>query len=493
MHLPIEHIKESLHYLFTEGLIVLGIVVVLFLDMFQATRRNTLFIGVTAAILLIATAGLINQLSCRCNLKDVHFMNEMLQQNGAILFAKLLLLIGSGIAMAFIQLSPSSEWLRNRGETYILFLTVLLGSVFLVSSINLFMVFLSLELISVPSYILVASRMDKKSVEAGIKYLLYGAFATGIMLFGISLIYGLTGGMDLFSERWITVFIKVPVFSKWIVLGLVLAALFFKTSLFPFHPWTPDTYQGSGWGVMNILATVPKIAAFIFLMKLSTLFQGFQTYTLLIATIVGLSLLVGNLSALMQDNVRRLMAYSSIAQGGFIGMALIGGSDLAQQSAFFYLIVYLFTVPAALFILDYFENIVKGDAVNNLNGLGKQEPVLSVIFVIVMAALIGLPPTAGFFAKLFVFTSVWQEYETIHSLILLAVIGMAVIGTVASVFYYMKVPYSLFFREFENTRILTYTRLSSLIFVVLIILPVIGLFFMPNRLMDFLRIIVRFI
>jgi len=493
VQIPIDHIKDSLSYLFAEGFLVLGILVILFLDMFQKTRNNKFFAACTIVVLLMAISEAYNTLACRCSLHDIHIMNDMLQQNPAILFSKLLLLAGSIIAVVFIQLSPSSQWLRERGETYILLLTILLGSIFLVSSINLFMIFLSLELISVPSYILVASRMDKKSAEAGIKYLLYGAFATGIMLFGISLLYGLTGGMDLFSERWITVFIGIPVFSKWIVLGLVLAALFFKTSLFPFHPWTPDTYQGAGWSVINILATVPKIAAFIFLLKLSALFQGFQTYSILIAVIVGLSLIVGNLSALLQENSRRLMAYSSIAQGGFIGMALIGGGELSQQAALFYLIIYLFTVPAALFILDYFENIVKGDAVNNFNGLGKQEPVMSLIFVIVMATLIGLPPTAGFFSKLFVFTSVWKEYETIHSSILLGVIAAAVAGTVASVFYYMKVPYSLFFREFENTLILTSKRISSLIFVILIMIPVIGLFFMPVRLMDYLRIIVAFI
>jgi NADH-quinone oxidoreductase subunit N len=493
VNIPIDLIKESLGCMFAEIWLVLGILILLFLDMFHKTRKNLFFLTLTSGALLLAAIETFSLLLCRCNLRDIRLMNDMLQQTPAILFVKLLLLTGTIIAVIFIQLSPSSKWLRERGETYILLLTILFGSIFLISSVNLFIVFLSLELISVPSYILVASRMDKKSAEAGIKYLLYGAFATGIMLFGISLLYGLTGGMDLFSERWITVFISIPVFSKWIVLGLVLAALFFKTSLFPFHPWTPDTYQGAGWSVINILATVPKTAAFFFLLKLSALFDGLQSYTILIALIVGLSLLVGNFSALLQENSRRLMAYSSIAQGGFIGMALIGTGDLAQQAVLFYLIVYIFTVPAALFILDYFENIVKGEAVNNFNGLGKQEPLMSLIFVIVMATLIGLPPTAGFFSKLFVFTSVWKEYETIHSSILLGVMGTAIAGTVASVFYYMKIPYSLFFKEFESALILTSKHISSLIFVILIMIPIIGLFFTPYRLMDYLRVIVAFI
>lgn len=489
----IDHIRESLNHLVPEAWLLLGLLLVLFFDMFSKTRHNSYFATTTLSILAIIGFYLTLQLTGRSNLAEIQFMNDMLHQNPAVLFSKLLLVISGIIATLFIEFSPSSEWLRKRGETYILLLAVIMGSFFLVASINLFMVFLSLELISVPSYILVASRADKKSTEAGIKYLLYGAFASGVMLFGISLIYGLTGGMDLFSPRWIQVFAAVPVFSKWIVLALVLAALFFKTSLFPFHPWTPDTYQGAGWSVLNILSTIPKIAAFIFLLKFSAIFQGLQTYNLLLSAIIGLSLIVGNLSALMQDNTRRLMAYSSIAQGGFIGMSLLGGSDFSQQSMFLYLIVYLFSVPAALFVLDYFENIVHGDAVNNFNGLGKQEPAMSLIFVIVMATLIGLPPTAGFFAKLFVFTAVWQQYETIHSPILLGVVGAAVVGTVASVFYYMKVPYSLFFKEFENTIILTSKHKSSLVFVTLIMLPVIGLFFMPGWLMDLLRVIVAFI
>lgn len=489
----LDHIRESLQFLVPEALLLLALLLVLFLDMFSTTRKNTYFAA--TAILSLGVAGLylVDALFDRNSIPNVEFMNHMLLQNPTILFSKILLVISAILALVFIQLSPSSKWLRERGETYILFLAILMGCFLLVASLNLFMVFLSLELISVPSYILVASRLDKKSTEAGIKYLLYGAFATGVMLFGISLIYGLTAGMDLFSPRWIMVFASVPMFSKWIVLALVLAALFFKTSLFPFHPWTPDTYEGSGWGVLNILSTLPKIAAFIFLVRLSAVFEGMQSYTLVLATIIGFSLLVGNFSALMQSNARRLMAYSSIAQGGFIGMALLGGGDLSQQALFFYLIVYLFSVPAALFVLDYFENICNGDAVNNFNGLGRQEPVMSLIFVIVMATLIGLPPTAGFFAKIFVFTSVWQHYETIHSPILLGVVGVAVAGTVASVFYYMKVPYSLFFREFENAVILTSKHKSSLVFVSLSILPVVVLFFAPDWLMDLLKVIVVYI
>ena len=489
----LEQIKESLHYLIPEALLLVALLAVLFMDMFGRTRKSSLFVSTTLFFLVAVGFYLTNQLFDRSSIPNIEFMSHMLLQNPAILLSKLLLIISSIIAIVFIEVSPSSNYLRARGETYILFLAILLGCFFLVASINLFMTFLSLELISVPSYMLVASRMDKKSSEAGMKYLLYGAFATGVMLFGISLIYGLTSGMDIFSERWIFVFASIPVFSKWIVLGLVLAALFFKTSLFPFHPWTPDTYEGSGWGVVNILSTLPKIAAFVFLLRLSALFQGFQSYSILLAVIVGLSLLVGNFSALMQKNARRLMAYSSIAQGGFIGMALLGGSDLSQQALFFYLITYLFSVPVALFILDYFENISNGDAVNNFNGFGKKEPIMSIIFVLVMATLIGLPPTAGFFAKIFVFTSVWQYYETIHSPILLGVISVAVAGTVASVFYYMKVPYSLFFKEFENAVILTSKHKSSLVFVSLIMLPVVVLFFFPDRLMDLLKVIVAYI
>ena len=489
----LDHIRGSLQFLVPEALLLLALLIVLFLDMFSSTRKNTSFAATAIASLVLTGIYLINQLFDRSSIPNVEFMNHMLLQNPTILFSKILLVLSGLLALVFIQLSPSSQWLRERGETYILFLAILLGCFFLVASLNLFVVFISLELISVPSYILVASRLDKKSTEAGIKYLLYGAFATGVMLFGISLIYGLTAGMDLFSPRWIMVFASVPVFSKWIVLGLVLAALFFKTSLFPFHPWTPDTYEGSGWGVLNILSTIPKIAAFIFLLRLSAIFEGMQSYTLLLATIIGFSLLVGNFSALMQSNTRRLMAYSSIAQGGFIGMALLGGGDLSQQALFFYLISYLFSVPAALFILDYFESISNSDSVNNFNGLGKQEPVMSLIFVVVMATLIGLPPTAGFFAKIFVFTSVWQQYETIHSPILLGVIGVAIAGTVASVFYYMKVPYSLFFKGFENTVILTSKHNSSLVFVILSILPVVMLFFAPDWLMGLLKVIVAYI
>ena len=489
----LDHIQGSLQYLSPEGMLLLALLAVLFADMFQSTRKNSVFTAIALTSLIAVGFYLLTQLFDRNSIPNVEFLRNMLVQNPVILFSKLLLIISGIIAIVFIQLSPSSQYLRERGETYILFLAILLGCFFLVASVNLFMVFLSLELISVPSYILVASRMDKKSTEAGMKYLLYGAFATGVMLFGISLIYGLTAGLDLFSERWIMVFAAIPVFSKWIVLGLVLAALFFKTSLFPFHPWTPDTYEGSAWGVLNILSTLPKIAAFIFLLRISALFEGMQSYSILIAVIVGFSLLVGNFSALVQQNARRLMAYSSIAQGGFIGMALLGGGNLSQQALIFYLITYLFSVPVALFILDYFEHISKGDAVNNFNGFGKKEPIMGIIFVLVMATLIGLPPTAGFFAKIFVFTSVWQYYETIQSPILLGVIGIAVAGTVASVFYYMKVPYSLFFKEFENTVILTSKHKSSLVFVSLTMLPVVVLFFYPDRLMDLLKVIVAYI
>jgi NADH-quinone oxidoreductase subunit N len=177
----LDHIQESLQYLAPEGMLLLALLAVLFADMFQSTRKNGVFVTILLTCLIAIGFYLTKQLFDRNSIPNVQFMSNMLVQNPVILFSKLLLIISGIIAIVFIQLSPSSQYLRERGETYILFLAIILGCFFLVASVNLFMVFLSLELISVPSYLLVASRMDKKSTEAGMKYLLYGAFATGVM------------------------------------------------------------------------------------------------------------------------------------------------------------------------------------------------------------------------------------------------------------------------------------------------------------------------
>lgn len=411
----------------------------------------------------------------------VYLYSSFLQLDRYTIYLKQLFCL-SGILTVVFTLYSSDYQKEGKGEFYYLLVTVVLGLQLLVMSNNLLMLFISLEIVSIGSYILTIFNFDKKGTESAIKYILFGALCSGIMLFGMSLLYGATGHFGFPSNVHLqgngAMLLVLSVF-------LTLTGLFFKISAFPYHIWTPDIYQGAPSPVVAFFSVAPKAAGLAVLFKfLSPLLvitsevSGILTY--LLAGVAVLTMTIGNFSALVQTNLRRMLAYSAIGHAGFILMALVSVKELAITAILFYLTVYLFMNFTAFGLVDIFAGKSGSADVNNFKGLGLKMPFLGVIFVLTMISLTGLPPTAGFYAKLFVFSALWETYQVSGNQLFLYLLLFGLLNTVISLFYYLRIPYFIYFKKDDSGTILTSEPIWVNLFMALISLPLLILFFNPN-------------
>ncbi|MFA0962656.1 NADH-quinone oxidoreductase subunit N [Roseivirga sp. BDSF3-8] len=342
-------------------------------------------------------------------------------------------------------------------EFYLLLTGLLLGSMVMSMATNMLLLFLSIEIVSISAYLLTGFLRNARSAEAGIKYLIFGATASSLMLFGMSLLYGFSGTLTFTDSVFVQNLAEVPPIPVLIGNLLVLCGLFFKISLIPLHIWAPDVYEGGPLPAVALFSIVPKLAGLAVLLRFfaiimstaSPLPDTMDWQTLLVFAGIA-TLLVGNLAALWQQSVRRLMAYSSIAHGGFMLAALLAYSDTGTESLLFYAAIYLIMNLAAFQWLAYFENKYGVRHVRGFAGLFRQEPLAAVCLLIVMIALTGLPPTAGFTAKLLVFGGLWDSYSATGQSALMALLLTGLFSTIAALFYYLKIPYFLFFRMPEK-------------------------------------------
>lgn len=332
------------------------------------------------------------------------------------------------------------------GDHYALILFSLCGAVLLFSFSNMVMLFLGIEILSIPLYVLAGSRRDDlRSNEAGLKYFLMGAFATGILLFGIALVYGSTASFDL--QQIHSVIVANGHSPQMLSVGilLVLVGLSFKVSAVPFHFWAPDVYSGSPTLVTAFMATVVKTAGFAAFYRLfGTAFTGAgEFWTTAVAMIAVLTMTLANTTALFQSNFKRMMAYSSIAHAGYLMLAiLVAGQPGAAGAILFYTLTYsIATVCAfACFLLVSEQN--QDETFRAFDGLSKKQPLIAAAMAVSVLSLAGIPPTAGFFGKYFLFTAAFEQYSW---LIVLAVVNSAV-----SIYYYFKVIIAMYFSSEEN-------------------------------------------
>jgi NADH-quinone oxidoreductase subunit N len=353
----------------------------------------------------------------------------MFLHNGLIGFQKGIL----SLAVYIISL-VCADWFRNSEhmpESFVLMLSALLGMFFLLSSDNLLMFYLSLELSSIPVAAMANFDLErKKSSEAAMKMVMSSALASGIMLFGISLLYGLTGSLD-FSQMWGLVKAE-PVY----ILGFVFlfAAFAFKLSVVPFHLWTADVYQGSPVPVTAFLSVVSKGAVtFALVMALGKLFQNLSAawYALVVALSV-ITMLVGNFFAIRQDNLLRFLAFSSIAQVGFILVGISGQGAAAQSSTTYFVLVYVFSNLAAFGVASVLRTQAGIESISQLKGLYKVSPLLAWTLSLGLFSLAGIPPVAGFFGKLFLLMSGASKGNYVF-------IGIAAVNMIISLYYYLRV------------------------------------------------------
>ena len=357
-----------------------------------------------------------------------------------------------------IVLIMAEPWLKNeaskyRGEFYMLTISTLLGMFIMVSSGNFLLFFLGLETASVPMACMVAlDKMKKQSAEAAAKYILTATFSSGVMLYGISLVYAAAG--TLYFNDIATVLAGINPFSEQILLpvaGLVFffSGLGFKLSLVPFHFWTADTYQGAPTPVTGYLSVVSKgaaaLAAFIILTKVFG--PLVEQWELMLGIIIMLTITVGNLFAIRQTELKRFMAFSSISQAGYIMLAALGGSQVGATALTFYVLVYVVANMAVFTVISVVEQNNGGRTdMDAYNGFYTTNPKLSFLMTLALFSLAGIPPFAGMFSKFFVFMAAVAGHESAPFWVYL-VVFVALINTVVSLYYYLLIVKAMYIKK----------------------------------------------
>ena len=357
-----------------------------------------------------------------------------------------------------IVLIMAEPWLKNeaskyRGEFYMLAISTLLGMFIMVSSGNFLLFFLGLETASVPMACMVAlDKQKKQSAEAAAKYILTATFSSGVMLYGISLVYAAAG--TLYFNDIATALAGINPFSEQILLpvaGLVFffSGLGFKLSLVPFHFWTADTYQGAPTPVTGYLSVVSKgaaaLAAFIILTKVFG--PLVEQWELMLGIIIMLTITVGNLFAIRQTELKRFMAFSSISQAGYIMLAALGGSQLGATALTFYVLVYVVANMAVFTVISVVEQNNGGRTdMDAYNGFYTTNPKLSFLMTLALFSLAGIPPFAGMFSKFFVFMAAVAGHESAPFWVYL-VVFVALINTVVSLYYYLLIVKAMYIKK----------------------------------------------
>jgi NADH-quinone oxidoreductase subunit N len=439
--------------LMPELILILGALVLLPFGAFFAKNDSNRVLLPSLFVLAISALS-ICWLDKATEFAVVNLLNDFLIINGYVIFAKYMIVIA-----AFLVSIMYLPWARNKEqampfEVPILILLATAGASFLVAANNLLSLYLSLELMSLSLYVLVAiQRSNPLSAEAGLKYFILGALSSGLFLFGTSLIYGMVGSINfpIISEYYYSMAIthEAGVMPLAFVLGMlmVLIAFFFKISAAPFHMWAPDVYQGAPTAITAYLATVPKLATILLLLRL--LFKVFASFNISLQPIIYIvcltSLFVGSFGAIMQKNIKRLLAYSSIGHIGFALIGVVSGQIGGVKAVLLYMIIYLIMTLGAFACLLLLNN--KNNDYENtydLAGLSHEHPYLAAAISILMFSMAGIPPLAGFFAKFYVLYAAIQA-----DFLWLAVFG--VVASVISAFYYLNIIKIIYFDEVKRS------------------------------------------
>jgi len=492
----INNVLASIPYFMPEIYLAILFIVVLVTDLLFGRDSQKL-------CRIIACAGIL--LVVHRDYQQIELLLIGAQGSGHFFFSDMLLLTHTAISfklvidvLAFVLLlyfewdNKLSDDRKGLSDLY----TITIGSVFglhlMTMAANLLSVYLSIEIVSITSYLMVAYRSESTSgAEAGLKYVLFGAASSAIMLYGISLLYAFSGTLSLYNGQLVSGLMAVNPLAVSFALILVLIGIGFKLSLVPIHFWVPDVYQGASTPVTAWLSTLPKIAGFALLINFLTPFVNATNWTAFdfrfyIAIIGIITMIAGNFAAVLQKNVKRMLAYSSIGHTGFALMALVTFRADGISALIYYLAVYGIANIGALALASYFTNVTGAEDMMGYKGLGLKYPAASVCFVIVLVSLTGLPVTAGFTGKLFVFSAVYNFYQLNHNPLLMVLLVTGAVITVVSLFYYIKIPYNLFLKRRDtlaNPAIKSY-NIIILSIIISFLIVLLGIF--PNILLSHL-------
>jgi NADH-quinone oxidoreductase subunit N len=387
----------------------------------------------------------------------------MLRHDLLAFIFRLLFLFGAGVTALF---AIDWEAVGKRGEFYILLVISTLGMTLMGASGNLIMLFLAIETASVPLYVMAGFMTgDDKSTESGFKYLLFGAMTSSVMLYGFSLLYGFSGTTDIYELATQIAAGNVPTVALLASLVMILVGFGFKVSMVPFHFWAPDVYEGAPTPVTGFLSTASKAAGFSVLIRvlLAVFPVGTTDWVPFIAVLSAVTMTLGNLVAMRQTNIKRLLAYSSIAHAGYMLMGVAAASPFGVNSMMYYIITYLLTNLAAFgFVIVYYRQ-VGSDEIKDYAGLSRRNPALAFGMLFTFLSLGGIPPMGGFFAKVLVFSAAVEA-----GLVWLAVLG--VLNAVVGLYYYLivlKVVY--LYRQEGDEEPLPVARIQGLVLTVCVI------------------------
>ncbi|MBF0275819.1 MAG: NADH-quinone oxidoreductase subunit N, partial [Nitrospinae bacterium] len=375
---------------------------------------------------------------------QVSFFGMFVVDHYAIFF-KLIALLGSAIVI-MISMNYVEDQDIKHGEFYSLIVFATLGMLFLISANDLVLLFVGIETIAISSYLLAGLNINKfSSSEAAIKYFILGAFSSGFLLYGIVLLYGVTGSLNFLEIK--EYFKQTPELSQmvWLGIAMLVIGLSFKVGLVPFHFWVPDVYEGAPTPITAFFSIGPKIATLaVFIRVLHEALASVQEqWTMLFWVLAAVTMTLGNIAAVFQTNIKRMLAYSSIAHAGYIFVAIVAGNELGIASIMFYLFAYIFmNLGAFAIVISLAHKDKEFLEIKDYSGLAFKHPFLAFAMAVFMLSLAGVPPTAGFIGKFYIFGAAIKS-----GYIILAVI--AVINSVISVFFYMRVTVMMYMKQVD--------------------------------------------
>ena len=421
-----------------EALILLLGILVLILDPFWKENSRRVNLGWTTAGGLFAILTLAVILDRPG--EPIPAWGGMVRYDWLAFTLKMFVIFAGALTAIFMM---DIEHLGRRAEAYLLLLASIIGMCLMASSGDLIMLYLAIETTSIPLYVLAGFMLtDKFSVESGFKYLLFGAMTSAILLYGFSLLFGFAGTTNFYQ-----LIPQIKTLSP-LVFGLlvfILVGLAFKISAVPFHFWAPDVYQGAPTPVAGFLSTASKAAGFVVLLRLFVIaFPGISiNWTWILAIIATLTMTLGNFLALAQKNIKRMLAYSSIAHAGYILIGVVAFSELGGTSTIYYIIAYIMTNLAAFGAVTAYGRVTGSDEIKSYSGLSRRSPALALVMLVAFLSLAGMPPFGGFVAKVFVFNSAVQSQW-----IWLAVVG--VLNSIVGLYYYLTVLKYVYLYRAEN-------------------------------------------
>ena len=451
---------QSLSFFYPEllltGLIIIAIIYDLFLDSSRSDRVGWLLVFGLFIIMVI--------LFSQDDKKITTLFSDAIVLDPFSTFFKIIIVF-STILVSIVSLYSDDLKNYRKGEYFTLLGIVVFGLLLMVSAIDLIMIYLSIEIVSIMSFVLAGYlKQSKKSNEAALKYVVYGAFSSGIMLFGLSYVYGLTGSTNFFEIQKVLISNGLESNSAVLLsIIMILAGFGYKISAVPFHFWTPDVYEGSPTAITAYLSVAPKAGAFAMMIRffnqifsdggalvsIDSLSTTVYPWADILGILAVITMTIGNVVAIQQNSIKRMLAYSSVAHAGYILLAMPVMSSDSIYAIMIYFIMYLFMNLGAFFVVIAVKNKTGGETFDDFKGLGWEMPLIAIVMTLFMVSLTGLPPTAGFIGKFYIFASLIKGGESFYWLVIIGGIN-----SVISLYYYVRVVKVMYFDGEKNETLL---------------------------------------